>query len=112
METRRLFGLAKYGKALTPDNGRNALIDLYEELLDGAAYVRQRLYEEGLIEYTPGMNDAPKMSTERYNELMRNDASELTLGEIARGLHFCLDWDGLLIGPGMDEMKSCTCALP
>jgi hypothetical protein len=31
----------------------------------------------------------------------------LTLKEIDQGWHWCSDWDGLLVGPGMDEMDSC-----
>ena len=33
----------------------------------------------------------------------------LTPEEIAAGWHFCIDWDGLLIGPGMGELESCHC---
>jgi len=39
-------GVREYGTALQAHNGRRALLDLYEELLDGAHYVRQRLDEE------------------------------------------------------------------
>lgn len=39
-------GQREYGTALQAHNGRRALQDLYEELLDGAHYVRQRIYEE------------------------------------------------------------------
>lgn len=41
-------GVREYGVALQARNGRRALQDLYEELLDGAHYVRQRLDEEDL----------------------------------------------------------------
>lgn len=39
-------GAREYGTALQAHNGRRALLDLYEELLDGAHYVKQRLDEE------------------------------------------------------------------
>jgi len=43
---RRLVGIARYGTALQPHNGRNALQDAYEEALDLACYLKQRLIEE------------------------------------------------------------------
>jgi len=43
---RKAHGVQTYGVALAAHNGRRALQDLYEELLDGAHYVRQRLDEE------------------------------------------------------------------
>lgn len=39
-------GRAKYGTPLQPHNGRRFLVDLYQELLDAAVYVRGRIYEE------------------------------------------------------------------
>jgi hypothetical protein len=42
---RKVQGIAKYGTALQGGNGRDALRDLYEELLDAAQYCRQVLYE-------------------------------------------------------------------
>lgn len=38
-------GVETYGVPLQPLNGRDALWDLYEELLDAACYVRQAIYE-------------------------------------------------------------------
>lgn len=49
------------------------------------------------------------MSDERWHLLMKNDDEQLTDDEIEEGWHFCWDWDGLLIGPGMGEMERCTC---
>lgn len=43
---RRDQGIATYGTPLQPFNGRNPLRDLYEELLDAAAYVRQKMEED------------------------------------------------------------------
>lgn len=39
-------GARKYGTALQPFNGRNALLDAYEEVLDLAVYLKQRLMED------------------------------------------------------------------
>lgn len=45
MESRKAFGLAKYGTILQAGNGRKALKDAYEEVLDLAVYLRQELEE-------------------------------------------------------------------
>lgn len=47
IEARRLVGIERYGTALQPWNGRDALRDLYEELLDAAMYVKQAMVERG-----------------------------------------------------------------
>ena len=38
-------GTAKYGTRLYPFNGRTALVDLYQELLDALVYAVQHMYE-------------------------------------------------------------------
>lgn len=38
-------GLRKYGTRLQPNNGRDALVDAYQEALDLAVYLRQAIYE-------------------------------------------------------------------
>lgn len=47
MEARNKFGIEKYGTPLQANNGRNALKDAYEEVLDLAVYLRQAM-EEGI----------------------------------------------------------------
>lgn len=42
---RKKFGIAKYGTALQPNNGRNNLIDCYQELLDLLVYLRSEIDE-------------------------------------------------------------------
>jgi len=42
---RKDHGLQKYGTVLTPDNGRDALIDAYQESLDLCQYLRQEIYK-------------------------------------------------------------------
>jgi hypothetical protein len=49
------------------------------------------------------------MNNERYWFLMNNDNENLTQDEISQGWHFCMCWDGLLIGPGMEEVEHCYC---
>lgn len=46
LNKRKEMGIAKYGKALTTYNGRNGLIDAYQEALDMTLYLRQQLEEE------------------------------------------------------------------
>jgi len=48
------------------------------------------------------------MKNKRYNELMYDLGAKLTDEEISEGWHFCAEWDGLLIGPGMPGLESCT----
>jgi hypothetical protein len=47
---RRAVGIERYGTPLQPFNGRKSLRDIYEELLDAACYVKQRLVEEDLVD--------------------------------------------------------------
>lgn len=42
---RDAFGTKKYGTRLQPHNGRDALMDLYQELLDAVCYTRQLIFE-------------------------------------------------------------------
>ena len=46
LDRRAKLGEKKYGKRLEIFNGRNALKDAYEECLDMANYLKQRLLEE------------------------------------------------------------------
>lgn len=45
MEARDATGLRRYGTRLKPGNGRDALMDAYEEALDLVVYLRQVLFE-------------------------------------------------------------------
>lgn len=47
MQERKRKGLETYNTILQPFNGRDALQDALEELLDAAAYMQQRLLELG-----------------------------------------------------------------
>lgn len=53
IEARVAAGKQKYGVLLQTHNGRNALWDLYQELIDACMYVRQRLLEEEEEQQTP-----------------------------------------------------------
>lgn len=45
MRMRDAKGASTYGTRLQPHNGRDALRDAYEEVLDLAAYLRQCMFE-------------------------------------------------------------------
>lgn len=45
MEERRKAGISKYGQPVQPFNGRDALIDAYQEALDMCVYLRQAIEE-------------------------------------------------------------------
>ncbi len=45
MRDRDLVGRERYGTPLQPHNGRDALVDAYQEVLDAAVYLRQAIYE-------------------------------------------------------------------
>ena len=48
IKARKALGLRRYGSLLQPHNGRSALQDAYDEVLDLAVYLRQHMYEQGL----------------------------------------------------------------
>lgn len=48
IEKRIQKGEKEYGERLRPFNGRNALLDAYEEVLDLAVYLKQELIEKEL----------------------------------------------------------------
>lgn len=45
LRQREEYGKAKYGTSLFTHNGRDARVDLYQELLDAVQYVKQDLLE-------------------------------------------------------------------
>lgn len=49
LNARRELGISRYGQELLTNNGRNPMVDAYQEILDLACYFRQKLTEEGLL---------------------------------------------------------------
>lgn len=49
LEERERIGVERYGTPLQPHNGRDALVDAYQEALDLACYLRQAIAERGLL---------------------------------------------------------------
>lgn len=50
IENRIIKGVREYGERLKPFNGRDALLDAYEECLDQALYLKQELTERQAIQ--------------------------------------------------------------
>jgi len=50
IEDRATLGCEKYGTYLQTFNGRDALVDLYQELLDAVQYLRQKIDEDYIKE--------------------------------------------------------------
>ncbi|NOY60449.1 MAG: hypothetical protein GXO75_16175 [Calditrichaeota bacterium] len=49
IEARARTGQRKYGERLQPFNGRNALVDAYQEALDLCMYLRQLIEEQNSL---------------------------------------------------------------
>lgn len=45
IQKRDKFGESLYGTRLQPSNGRDTLLDLYEEMLDAVVYLRTLMFE-------------------------------------------------------------------
>ncbi len=54
LEAREQVGIQRYGTALQPHNGRDALRDAYEEALDLAIYLRQAIAERDIWSQAAG----------------------------------------------------------
>ena len=55
------------------------------------------------------MCERMKISTERWNAWMESNVLGFTQEELDAGWHFCREYDGLVVGPGMDEETTCAC---
>ena len=51
------------------------------------------------------------MTEQRWQELENDptDNARLTPSEIEEGWHWCAEFDCLLVGPGMGELRFCSC---
>lgn len=94
IDARRAKGIATYGQALQPLNNRSALQDLYEELLDGAHYVRQRMEEEAELLTRLARDDGAAQRVAEIRELavgIRQDAPETSAAhDLALGTLYLL----------------------
>lgn len=55
MRTRHQVGIERYGVPLTAGNGRDSMVDAYQELLDFVVYTRTWLEERGIEVLAPGV---------------------------------------------------------
>lgn len=69
MAERHLTGIEKYGVPLQPHNGRNALVDAYQEALDLCAYLGQDALENGYDMASGFLVDAMKLAQKIRNEI-------------------------------------------
>ena len=49
IESRKQFGIEKYGTILQPGNGRNNLEDALDEIVDALVYIRCELFERDVV---------------------------------------------------------------
>ena len=75
METRDRVGREKYGVPLQAGNGRDALLDLYQELLDAVVYTRQALEERA--QASQAARKGPATTAEASGEGLRPTAGLL-----------------------------------
>lgn len=94
---REAVGIERYGRALQPYNGRNALRDLYEEQLDGACYTRQLLAEQELEFTVAAENAQVRADNQRLADLVRALRSTLTQISVVMGAAATLGADAATI---------------
>lgn len=73
---RKDLGLQRYGTVLQAFNGRDVLVDLRDEVIDGAVYARQALEETGIganLDYdaTVRLGQVPREERRRWQVLYR-----------------------------------------
>lgn len=89
LEARSAEGLKKYGRPLEAYNGRDALRDMYEEILDAAQYARQLLQERAESMPTATIDhvefydaSGPELSKEWAEKLWAQGAEIARLNEL------------------------------
>jgi len=76
MKGRDELGLKNYGTRLQPFNGRSAIKDVYEELLDGMVYLKQLQFELHSIS-TQIKEVAEMMAQSEAKEKLENVSSKI-----------------------------------
>lgn len=75
MQERKRLGLERYGTLLQPFNGRKALVDRYQELLDAVQYTRQEIEErafvDAVVDAARRWHSAKRFATEEPEEANR-----------------------------------------
>lgn len=78
IEQRAQVGEVKYGERLKAFNGRNAMVDAYQEALDLAVYLRQHLEE---VKHLTAERDAARAEVERQKQWLR-EADQTWYGKL------------------------------
>lgn len=71
MVERDVLGREKYGTPLQPLNGREAIKDLYQEILDAAVYLRQEIWEREKSQSTSKQVMAAALADHLWNRADR-----------------------------------------
>lgn len=79
IEARKQVGIKRYGTPLQPFNDRNALVDAYEEVLDLACYLKQRIIEEEAVDF----GECPNCAVAEGRDVWHRDPGD-GLGEYHR----------------------------
>lgn len=67
LEMRAVIGEAKYGQRLKAFNGRNSLIDAYQEVLDLSVYLKQAIVE--IEQLKAALIEAQKVDTKQIKSV-------------------------------------------
>jgi len=86
MEDRNLAGVEKYGVGLQAFNGRKPLKDAYQEILDLAVYIRQRIYEEENAYSFGGMLDAVGENITMWQSIWKGMSERTRLTVLLEGV--------------------------
>lgn len=78
---REQLGQQRYGTALFPHNGRNALRDAYEEAIDMTLYLKQCLVERGQLTLPTDEQPAPLPPEFRAARELTEDEQSWKLSE-------------------------------
>ena len=86
LRERAEFGKRKYGTFLKTNNGRNALVDAYQEALDLVMYLKQKIMEQGIDKAKPQIGDIVDCNTNLFRfkvqKMLRDEEGEWVGAEI------------------------------
>lgn len=85
---RKRIGIETYGTPLTAFNGRRALQDAYEECLDQANYLKQRLVEDDTIFENGARREFEDWFSRTYSPLGSSDKDAFYMGWLGAWYRF------------------------
>lgn len=102
LKERKQFGMAKYGTPLMSHNGRNAMVDAYQEALDLCCYLKQALLETSdnskgklfgcHVDYKNLMLDKKAWSIHRDCVIDYGKREDCDVAEFVRNKEHCEHW--------------------